>query len=86
LGTFTFQIDDNLFSEIEKVCETIGITPEEGLAKAVEHSLDTGDYDRPTTSSEQRLLAMIMGEASKWEAEEKARIKEERKDLIRRVK
>jgi antitoxin component of RelBE/YafQ-DinJ toxin-antitoxin module len=86
LNTFTIKIDDNLFSEIEEVCKTIGITPEEGLTKAVEHSLNTGDYDRPTTPAEQRLLAMIMGEANKWEAEEKSRIKEERKDIIRRVK
>jgi antitoxin component of RelBE/YafQ-DinJ toxin-antitoxin module len=86
LKTFAIKIDDSLFAELEEVCKRMGVTPEEGLAKAVEYDLDTSDYDRATTPAEQRLIAMIMDGAKKWKAEEKARIKEERKNVIRRVK
>jgi metal-responsive CopG/Arc/MetJ family transcriptional regulator len=86
LGTFAFKIDDNLFAELEKACKTMGITTEEGLKKAIRHILNTDNDDQVKTPAEQRLLAMIMAEAREAKREDKARIKAERKGLIRAVK
>jgi hypothetical protein len=86
LNIFTFQIEDDLFAELKEACKTMGITPEEGLEKAVERDLDINDYDAHPTPEARRLLAMITAEAEKAKTEDKARIKEERKDLIRRIK
>jgi hypothetical protein len=86
LNTFTFHIEDDLFAKLEEVCKRMGVTIEDGLKKAVERDLDINDYDAPPTPEAQRLLAMIMAEAEKAKAEDKAKIKEERKDLMRRIK